>query len=220
MNVTLQGRIDASYSPYLLLIVKLCLLVQRLSYFTVLSVANFCGVVCVCVCVSLLMHLRHKTYTAKMNNTSLILSISKLASTEWSAAVTVARMVEKVVRIKSQKNSSLGQQRHTLGDIIKMVNQNVSCAEVFTLQRCIRIVDVSSISTPSHALICLTSRQSPWWRLDERLGARFDQKQIVCLWSGLNCFRCGQAVDDEPWSCITAKRQLNNNLVSRRDPVS
>jgi len=51
MNVTLQGRIDASHSPCLLLIVKLCLLVQRLSYFIILSVANFCGVARACVCV-------------------------------------------------------------------------------------------------------------------------------------------------------------------------
>jgi len=49
--LTLQGRIDASHSPSLLLIVKLRLLIQRLSYFIILSVANFCGVVCVCVCV-------------------------------------------------------------------------------------------------------------------------------------------------------------------------
>jgi len=71
-------------------------------------------------------------------------------------------MVEKVISIKSQKNSSLGQQRHTLDDIIKMVSQNVSCAEVFTPHRYIKIVDVSAISTPNHALICLTSRQSQW----------------------------------------------------------
>ena len=90
-------------------------------------------------------------------------------------------MVEKVIRIKSQKNSSFGQQRHTLDDIIKMVNQNVSFVEVFTLHRYIGIVDVSSMSTPSHALICLTSRQSQCSRLAESLGARIDQKQIVCL---------------------------------------
>jgi len=71
-------------------------------------------------------------------------------------------MGEKVIHIKSQKNSSLEQQRYTLDDIIETVNQNVSCAEVFTLQRYIRVVDVSSISTPSHALICLISRQSQW----------------------------------------------------------
>ena len=50
-------------------------------------------------------------------------------------------MVKKVIRIKSEKNSSLGQQRCTFDDIIKTVNQNVSCAEVFALQRYIRVVD-------------------------------------------------------------------------------
>jgi len=35
----------------MLLIVKLCSLVQRLSYIIILSVSNFCGVVCVCACV-------------------------------------------------------------------------------------------------------------------------------------------------------------------------
>lgn len=102
-------------------------------------ISKFCVYVFLPSCVCLLMHLQHKTYTSKMGD--MIGFETGLGCKYWvvrcsNSSTRVRKCSSPTYKIgnwKYRKSSSVGQQRHTLDDTIKLVNQNFWCAEVFTL---------------------------------------------------------------------------------------